>query len=69
MMQGEEGLHSTLSDCAAAQHVLPHGLLQVVQHSKRVLSESGEGVMLQQVSLRVDIKPGQPEGTRYVFEG
>jgi hypothetical protein len=49
--------------------VLPHALLQVVQHSKRVLSESGEGVMLQQVSIRVDIKPGQPEGTRYVFEG
>lgn len=68
LMRARERVASTLSDCAA-QHVLPHALLQVVQHSKRVLSESGEGVMLQQVSLRVDVKPGQPEGTRYVFEG
>jgi hypothetical protein len=41
----------------------------VIQHSRRVLSEGGEGVVLQQVSLKVDIKPGQLEGTRYVFEG
>jgi hypothetical protein len=43
--------------------------LQVIQHSRRVLSDGGEGVVLQQVSLKVDIKPGQLEGTRYVFEG
>jgi len=48
----------------------PHGMcLQVVQHSRRVLSEGGEGVVLQQVSLKVDVKAGQLEGTRYVFEG
>jgi hypothetical protein len=43
--------------------------VQVVQHSWRVLSEGGEGVVLQQVSVRVEVKPGQLEGTRYVFEG
>jgi hypothetical protein len=44
-------------------------LLQVVQHSRQVASEGGQGVVLQQTSLRVEVKPGQLEGTRYVFEG
>lgn len=44
-------------------------LLQVVQHSRHVASEGGQGVVLQQTSLRVEVKPGQLEGTRYVFEG
>lgn len=57
-----------------AERVPPEPLLlpawlQVVQHSRRALSEGGEGVVLQQVNLKVEVKPGQLEGTRYVFEG
>jgi hypothetical protein len=43
--------------------------VQVVQHSRRVLDEGSGGMVLQQVPLKVEVKPGQLEGTSYVFEG
>lgn len=44
-------------------------MMQVVQHSRRVLSEDGVGVVLQPVTYKVDIKAGQLEGTHFVFAG
>jgi hypothetical protein len=47
---------------------IARGVTKVVHHSRRVLAEGG-AVRLQQVELCVDVKPGQLEGTRFVFEG
>lgn len=44
------------------------GATKVVHHNRRVAGKGG-GVALQPVELRVDVKPGQLEGTRFVFEG
>lgn len=45
-----------------------HGCLKKVAHKRKVLLFSGEYVE-EERQLTVDVKPGLPTGTRFVFEG
>mmetsp|Transcript_5049 Transcript_5049/g.10956 ORF Transcript_5049/g.10956 Transcript_5049/m.10956 type:complete len:346 (-) Transcript_5049:616-1653(-) len=45
-----------------------HGCLKKVTHKRKVLLESGE-YMEEPRTLTIDVKPGLPSGTRFVFEG
>jgi len=45
-----------------------HGCLKKVTHKRKVLLESGEYIE-EPRSLVIDVKPGLPSGTRFVFEG
>lgn len=49
------------------------GATKVVRHHRRAAGEAaaggGSSVVLQPVELKVQVKPGQLEGSRYVFEG
>lgn len=45
-----------------------HGCLKRVAHKRKVLLVTGE-YMEEERSLTVDVKPGLPTGTRFVFEG
>lgn len=45
-----------------------HGCLKKVSHKRKVLLESGEYIE-EGRSLVIDVKPGLPSGTRFVFEG
>lgn len=44
------------------------GCVKAVNHTRRIVGESGE-VTVEQRSLTVEIKPGQLDGTRFVFQG
>ncbi|CAG9462517.1 unnamed protein product [Pedinophyceae sp. YPF-701] len=45
-----------------------HGCLKKFGHTRRTLREDGT-IQDKFVELCVDVKPGSPEGTRYVFDG
>jgi len=45
-----------------------HGCLKKVSHKRKVLLESGEYIEEPRF-LTIDVKPGLPSGTRFVFEG
>lgn len=45
-----------------------HGCVKRVQHDRKILGESG-AVTTRSVELTIDIKPGTPTGTRFLFEG
>lgn len=45
-----------------------HGCLKKVTHKRKVLLESGEYIE-ETRNLTIDIKPGLPSGTRFVFDG
>ena len=45
-----------------------HGCLKKVNHKRKVLLETGE-YLEEARSLVIDVKPGLPSGTRFVFEG
>ena len=45
-----------------------HGCLKKVSHKRKILLESGEFTEEQRF-LTIDVKPGLPSGTRFVFEG
>ncbi len=45
-----------------------HGCLKKVTHKRKVLLFSGEYIE-EERPLTVDVKPGLPTGTRFVFEG
>lgn len=45
-----------------------HGCLKKVSHSRKILSIDGS-IEEQMRELTIDVKPGLPDGTRFVFEG
>ncbi len=45
-----------------------HGCLKKVTHKRKVMLENGE-YMEELRTLTIDVKPGLPSGTRFVFEG
>lgn len=45
-----------------------HGCLKKVSHKRKILLENGEYTEEQRF-LTIDVKPGLPSGTRFVFEG
>lgn len=45
-----------------------HGCLKKVTHKRKVLLDSGEYLEEPRI-LTIDVKPGLPSGTRFVFEG
>lgn len=45
-----------------------HGCLKKVTHKRKVLVNAGE-YYEEERTLTVDVKPGLPTGTRFVFEG
>mmetsp|Transcript_15189 Transcript_15189/g.26339 ORF Transcript_15189/g.26339 Transcript_15189/m.26339 type:complete len:361 (-) Transcript_15189:870-1952(-) len=45
-----------------------HGCLKKVTHKRKVLTEAGE-YLEEARTLTIDVKPGLPTGTRFVFEG
>jgi len=45
-----------------------HGCLKRVQHQRKTLEEDGS-VSTHEHELTIDIKPGTPSGTRFLFEG
>lgn len=45
-----------------------HGCLKKVTHKRKVLLENGEYIE-ETRNLTIDVKPGLPSGTRFVFEG
>jgi hypothetical protein len=44
------------------------GCVKVHQHSRRLVGESGE-VTAETLPLTVEVKPGQLDGSRFVFPG
>jgi DnaJ family protein B protein 13 len=44
------------------------GCLKKVSHKRKVLTEAGE-LIEEPRTLTIDVKPGLPTGTRFVFEG
>ncbi len=45
-----------------------HGCLKKVMHKRKVLLEDGTYVE-EPRTLTIDVKPGLPSGTRFLFEG
>lgn len=45
-----------------------HGCIKKVRHSRKAMKESG-AVEEHLIELTIDVKPGTPEGTRFVFDG
>lgn len=45
-----------------------HGCLKKVSHKRKILNDDGS-YEEEQRTLTIDIKPGLPSGTRFLFEG
>lgn len=65
--QPKKGKHTTYTVELTLEEIF-HGCLKKVTHTRKILGTDGK-VTEELRTLTIDVKPGLPDGTRFVFEG